>query len=432
MSKNYYIIPIFISHQGCPHQCVFCNQDRIAGKYEEVFASDVRNTIEEYLPTFNKGATVEVSFFGGTFTAINVAKQKELLEVAREYKQKGLINKIRLSTRPDAISPYILSYLKEYGVDIIELGVQSLNDEVLRKSGRGHSVEHVEKASKLIKEAGFVLGHQIMPGLPGDNFEIDIESAKKSIAMKPDICRIYPSLVIKDTPMEDMYNRGDYKPYSLDDAVYISGEMLKLYNEAKIKVIRIGLQPTDTITTGKDIVSGPFHPSFRELVEGHLICENLQIKCPNEKDVIIEVNEKDLKIDTYRASGAGGQHINKTESAVRITHLPSGIVVACQDQRSQLQNREKAMRVLRAKLQDQAEQEAISSMAADRKSQVGTGDRSERIRTYNYPQGRVTDHRINLTLYKLDAILNGDLDEIIQALNAADQAAKMQEANTNA
>ena len=149
MSKNYYIIPIFISHQGCPHQCVFCNQDRIAGKYEEVFAEDVRNTIEEYLSTINKGATVEVSFFGGTFTAISVAKQKELLEVAREYKQKGLINKIRLSTRPDAISPYILSYLKEYCVDIIELGVQSLNDEVLRKSGRGHSVEHVEKASKL-------------------------------------------------------------------------------------------------------------------------------------------------------------------------------------------------------------------------------------------------------------------------------------------
>ena len=148
--------------------------------------------------------------------------------------------------------------------------------------------------------------------------------------------------------------------------------------------------------------------------------------------VEINIDMKDVQVDTYRASGAGGQHVNRTESAVRITHLPSGIVVACQDQRSQLQNREKAMRVLRAKLQDQAEQEAISSMAADRKSQVGTGDRSERIRTYNYPQGRVTDHRINLTLYKLDAILNGDLDEIIQALNAADQAAKMQEANTNA
>ena len=295
MSKNYYIIPVFISHQGCPHQCVFCNQDRIAGKYEEVFASDVRKIIDEYLETINsKGATIEVSFFGGTFTAIDVNKQKELLEVAREYKQKGLIHKIRLSTRPDAILPYILEYLKEYKVDIIELGVQSLDDEVLKKAGRGHTVNDVIVASRLIKEAGFTLGHQIMPGLPGDSFDIDIETTKKSIEMKPDICRIYPSLVIKDTPMEDMYNRGDYVPYSLDEAVYISGEMLKLYNEAKIKVFRIGLQPTDTITTGKDIVDGPFHPAFRELVEGHLICETLDKKCPKEKDIIVEINEKDI------------------------------------------------------------------------------------------------------------------------------------------
>lgn len=295
MSKNYYIIPVFISHQGCPHQCVFCNQDRIAGKYEEVFASDVRKIIDEYLETINsKGATIEVSFFGGTFTAIDVNKQRELLEVARQYKEKGLIHKIRLSTRPDAILPYILGYLKEYKVDIIELGVQSLDDEVLRKAGRGHSVNDVIVASRLIKEAGFTLGHQIMPGLPGDSFEIDIETTKKSIEMKPDICRIYPSLVIKDTPMEDMYNRGDYVPYSLDEAVYISGEMLKLYNEAKIKVIRIGLQPTDTITTGKDIVDGPFHPAFRELVEGHLIYETLDKRCPKEKDIIVEINEKDV------------------------------------------------------------------------------------------------------------------------------------------
>ena len=164
----------------------------------------------------------------------------------------------------------------------------------------------------------------------------------------------------------------------------------------------------------------------------HTSFASLDVMPQFNDEIEIEIRPEDLIVETKRASGAGGQHINKTESAVRITHLPSGIVVACQDQRSQLQNREKAMRVLRAKLQDQAEQEAISSMAADRKSQVGTGDRSERIRTYNYPQGRVTDHRINLTLYKLDAILNGDLDEIIQALNAADQAAKMQEANTNA
>ena len=144
----------------------------------------------------------------------------------------------------------------------------------------------------------------------------------------------------------------------------------------------------------------------------------------------IELEDKDIRVDIYHASGAGGQHVNKTASAVRLTHLPTGIVVAMQDERSQLKNREKAMKVLRARVYDKISQEAQSEYDANRKSAVGTGDRSERIRTYNYPQGRVTDHRINLTLYKLDAVLNGDLDELIQALIAADQAAKMQEADT--
>ena len=184
MSKNYYIIPIFISHQGCPHQCVFCNQDRIAGVYDEVTANDVREKINSYLDTMDtKNSIIEVSFFGGTFTAIPVAKQKELLAVAREYKDKGFIHKIRLSTRPDAINGYILNYLKEFKVDIIELGVQSLDDNVLRLAGRGHSVNDVENASRLIKEEGFTLGHQIMPGLPGDTKEIDLVT----------ICLLYTS-----------------------------------------------------------------------------------------------------------------------------------------------------------------------------------------------------------------------------------------------
>lgn len=295
MSRNYYIIPVFISHQGCPHQCVFCNQDRIAGVYEEVTANDVRNRIDSYLDTMNtKNSTIEVSFFGGTFTAIPVQKQKELLEVAKEYKDKGFIQKIRLSTRPDAINGYILSYLKDYKVDIIELGVQSLNDKVLRLAGRGHSVADVENASKLIKDAGFTLGHQIMPGLPGDTEYIDIETVNRSIEMKPDIARIYPALVIKDTPMEVMYNRGEYTPYSLENAVKISREMLRLYNEAKVKVIRIGLQPTDTIAEGKDVVAGPFHPAFRELVEGSLICDNIKKKVNDMSDIIIEINSRDI------------------------------------------------------------------------------------------------------------------------------------------
>lgn len=295
MSKKHYIIPIFVSHQGCPHQCVFCNQDKIAGVYEEITAKDVIKTVDSYLSTIdNKGAIIEVSFFGGTFTAIPVKKQKELLEVTKKYKEKGLIQNIRLSTRPDAISAYILDYLKEYKVDIIELGVQSLNDDVLRLAGRGHTAEHVKIASKMIKDSGFILGHQIMPGLPGDNYKIDMETAKKSIAMKPDICRIYPSLVIKDTPMEIMYNRGEYIPYTLEEAVEISKDMLKLYKSNKVKVIRIGLQPTDSITWGKDIVDGPFHPAFRELVESSLICEMVKERADEDKDILIELNERDI------------------------------------------------------------------------------------------------------------------------------------------
>ena len=295
MNGKHYIIPIFISHEGCPHQCVFCNQNKIAGIYQDVTGNDVRKTIDEYLATIEgDNTTIEVSFFGGTFTAIRESKQRELLEVAREYKDKGSIQYIRMSTRPDAISEYILDYLKEYKVDIIELGVQSLDDEVLRLSGRGHSAEDVLNASKLIKSYGITLGHQIMPGLPGDNFDIDIETAKKSIAMEPDICRIYPSLIIKDTPMENMYNRGEYIPYTLEEAVSVSAKMLQLYKEARIKVIRIGLQPTDTIAEGKDVVDGPFHPAFRELVESYIISKSLESRVDKEKDILIEINDKDV------------------------------------------------------------------------------------------------------------------------------------------
>lgn len=295
MSKEYYIIPIFVPHEGCPHNCVFCNQDRITGANDDVTAQTVRSTIYDYLETIqNKNATIEVSFFGGTFTGIREEKQRELLGVAKEFKENELIDKIRLSTRPDYINDYILTYLKEYGVDIIELGVQSLDEEVLRKSGRGHNVEDVIKASKLIKEYKFVLGHQIMPGLPGDTFEKDINTTKASIKMSPDICRIYPSLVIKDTPMEKMYTCNTYVPYSLDEAVSISKIMYDMYRKNKINVIRIGLQPTESINEGKDIVAGPFHPSFRELVEGSLLTDIILENMHEEYYCAIHINPKDL------------------------------------------------------------------------------------------------------------------------------------------
>lgn len=297
MSKKHYIIPIFVPHEGCPHNCVFCNQDKITGEDQKVTGEYVKDTIEEYLKTIERedSTTIEVSFFGGTFTAINIDKQRELLKVAKEYKDKGKIDYIRLSTRPDYIDDFILNHLKDYGVNIIELGIQSLDEDVLLKSGRGHSKEDVKKASKLIKDYGFVLGHQIMLGLPGDTFEKDIETVKKSIEMKPEICRIYPALVIKDTPMETMFNRGEYRPYTLEESIEITKKIYDMYLEKDIKVIRIGLQPTDTINEGGDIVEGPFHPAYRELVEGSMLNERIYSNIKNSTGkIILKVNPKTI------------------------------------------------------------------------------------------------------------------------------------------
>ncbi|KGI40165.1 radical SAM protein [Clostridium tetani] len=298
MSKKHYIIPIFVPHEGCVHNCVFCNQNSITGISEVIDDKYTKDTIETYLQTINKTqeTIIEVSFFGGSFTAIDINKQKRLLNVAKEYKEKGLIDFIRLSTRPDYIDDAILTNLKDYKVDIIELGVQSLDEEVLKKSARGHSEKDVKEASKLIHEYGFTLGHQVMLGLPGDSFEKDIKTALKVIEMKPKICRIYPALVIKNTPMEKMYKEGVYQPYTLEEAVEISKELYNIFTENNIEVIRIGLQPTEEINEGGELVAGPFHPAFRELVEGKLINERIldYLQDKNYEKVEIEINPKTI------------------------------------------------------------------------------------------------------------------------------------------
>lgn len=296
MSKSHYIIPIFVSHQGCPHNCVFCNQNSIAGNYERIDKDYVHSRVEEYLGTIDRnGATIEISFFGGTFTAIAMEQQKELLSAAKYYKELNKIDLIRLSTRPDYISIEILENLKAYSVDIIELGVQSMDKEVLLRSGRGHTNEDVVNASKLIKDYGFILGHQVMLGLPGDNPEKDIETVRKLVQLKPDLFRIYPSLVIRETPMEMLYNQNKYRPYELNLAVEVAKKIfyLLIYND--IKIIRVGLQATDNINVGKDIVAGPFHPSFRELVEGSIYCDIISYAAKDVKESIcIYINGRDI------------------------------------------------------------------------------------------------------------------------------------------
>ena len=302
MSKAHYIIPIFVPHEGCPHECVFCNQDSITGTKSKVDAMYVEKTINEYLQTINNNdVIIEVSFFGGTFTAIKTEKQIELLTVAKKFKDNNKIKFIRLSTRPDYIDDDVLRNLKKHSVDIIELGLQSMDEQVLLESGRGHTALDVEYASKLIKQYGFTLGHQIMIGLPGDNMSKDIDTAKRSIDLKPDICRIYPALVIKDTHMEKMYNSKTFKPYSLIEAVNISKIIYIMMVANQINVIRIGLQPTEEISEGNDLIAGPFHPAFRELVEGSIYSDLLYEVIMNHYNednninkVLIKINPKDI------------------------------------------------------------------------------------------------------------------------------------------
>lgn len=282
---------------GCPHDCVFCNQKRITGQVNYIDNTFVTNEITKYLKTIPQcNHTIEVSFYGGSFTGLPIKEQISLLKPAKNALDNGYIDAIRLSTRPDYISTHILDTIKEYGVSIIELGAQSMDEHVLRLSNRGHSTEDVYTASQLIKEYGFTLGLQMMIGLPGDSEEKDLNTADEFIKINPSMVRVYPALVIKDTFLEDMYKRNQYIPLKLDEAVDICSKLYLKFESVDINIIRIGLQPTENITSGKDVISGPFHPAFRELVESKIINDIIKYayKTYKHTEFRVRINEKTL------------------------------------------------------------------------------------------------------------------------------------------
>lgn len=301
--KKEYIIPIFVPNLGCPNDCTFCNQKKISGQQTNVTAKDVRDTIEYYIKNFrDDNKYIEVAFFGGSFTGIDVEVQKELLETANKFIEKGKVGSIRISTRPDYINKEILKMLKKYHVKTIELGVQSSNDYILRRSKRNHTFEDVIKASKLIRRYGFRLGHQMMIGLPESTELDEINTAKDLIKLKPKMVRIYPVLVIKGTELEHEYNAGEYKPLTIEQAVERAKEVNYLFRKKKIDVIRIGLQNTEEITDPKqdksEVVAGPYHPAFRQLVEADMwydsIAERIRNINTKVKEVEIVVNNEDI------------------------------------------------------------------------------------------------------------------------------------------
>ena len=305
---KHYNIPIFVPHKGCPFDCVFCNQKHITGSNDDINEEKIINIIEEYLKTLPKqNCIIEAAFFGGSFTGIDFDMQRKFLSTAYEYVKNGKIDGIRLSTRPDYINDTILDQLKKYGVTTIELGVQSLDDDVLERSTRGHKADVVYISVELIKKYGFNLGLQMMTGLPGDNDEKALQTADKIIMMKPDFVRIYPTLVVKDTYLEKMYLNGKYKPQRLDEAVDLCKKLLLKFKEADIDVIRVSLQTTDEISPGGSIVAGPYDAQFRELVESRIYLDKFSVALGSfkGKDAVIYVNTKEIS----KATGSKKQNI---------------------------------------------------------------------------------------------------------------------------
>ncbi len=311
MSARESIIPVFVPHLGCPNDCVFCNQRRISGAQEPAGVENVKNAIESAAALPRNGAKRQLAFYGGSFTAIPSCQQEALLGAAKEYLDRDEIDAIRLSTRPDAIDGAVLARLKRYGVETIELGAQSLCDEILLLSGRGHTAADVVNASEQIKAAGFRLILQMMTGLPGDSVERTVYTAKKIIALHPDGVRIYPTVIVRDTALYDLWQAGEYKEHTVADAVEYCAAIVPLFEAAGIPIIRLGLNPTDELSGGA-AAGGAYHPALGELVKSRLMLYKMR----GALNGIPAGSRVTLGVNKSRVSQAVGQH---RENVSRLT-----------------------------------------------------------------------------------------------------------------
>lgn len=277
-------VAIFVPHNGCPHQCTFCNQREITGQAYQPDENDVKSAAETAIRFLGeKTKNAEIAFFGGSFTAIDRKYMLRLLDAAYPFIKDNTFYGIRLSTRPDAVDDEVLSILKGYGVTSIELGAQSMDDHVLLMNKRGHTAAYVSAASEKIRSYGFSLGLQMMTGLYGSTPETDKKTAELLAALKPDTVRIYPTVVLNGTELADLYRSGMYKPLSLDDTVILCAGLIRFFEQKNINVIRVGLHDSDSLR--ENMVSGVFHPALRELCESRIMFENT-IEALHEKKIV--------------------------------------------------------------------------------------------------------------------------------------------------
>jgi len=291
------VIPIFIPHRGCPHQCLFCNQRSITGHDDRgsSMRSEITQTIEKWLARKSGRRDVQAAFYGGSFTCLARREQVDMLSAVQPFIDSGRVGSIRLSTRPDCIDPEICSMLQEFRVKTVELGVQSLEDRVLEKSCRGHTSLQSREAIKTLQRFGMEVGVQLMVGLPAETTRSFLRGIDEVLRLRPDFIRLYPVLVVKNTGLEDLYRRGLFLPISLGKAVALTAKGYQRLEREGIPVIRMGLQPSEDLE--ESIVAGPYHPSFGELVKSRIwlgrIRRKLAALLPGEK-VVICVSHRDL------------------------------------------------------------------------------------------------------------------------------------------
>lgn len=286
------IVPIFVPHAGCPCQCVFCNQRAIAGQSARMTPDRAKEILTQAVSVLPDGCAPQAAFYGGSFTAIPVEEQEALLAVTDVFLSQGKLSAVRLSTRPDAIDEATLERLRRHGVKTIELGAQSMDDEVLRLSQRGHTAADTVHASRLIQQAGFSLVLQTMAGLPGDTRETVRQTAERIAAIQPDGVRIYPVAVLPDTPLYDMWKAGAYVPLDNGTAVIWCADMLEVFEGAHIPVIRMGLNPTEELNG--TVQAGAYHPAFGELVWNEWWYRRLYTRLEAQKDGTLYVPARAL------------------------------------------------------------------------------------------------------------------------------------------
>lgn len=297
--QSTFIIPVFIPHKGCPHRCVFCNQTTITGKSDSTLTSEeIRKTIDEFLDFKADRDKIQISFYGGTFLGLPDHTISLCLSEASKYIRENKVDSIRFSTRPDSITNKKIELIKNFPVETIEIGVQSMDNEILTKAGRGHTAEDTIKAVRILKSAGYETGLQLMPGLPGDTEATILETTRKVILLNPDFVRIYPTIAFKGSDLEDMISTGTYSPLSLDKSVDIVKKMYLYFLKVGIPVIRMGLQSSIDFDKGEEIIDGPYHPAFGHLVFSAVFLEMafkaLSTAPTKNTELVIYVNHKDL------------------------------------------------------------------------------------------------------------------------------------------